>query len=111
MVEKKRGNARPRNLSRKMTSMSRMERGRERSVGKFPAVYPQTIPMEIPTTTHTGGKNKRVLEKKRGNARPRKLSTKMTSMSRMERKRETSVIEKGEDFGDDETSLGFAPFW
>ena len=107
MVEKKRRNAKPRNLSTKMTSMSRMERGRERSVGELPAVYQHTVPMEIPTTTHTGGKNKRLLE----NATPRKPSMKMTSMSRMERGRETILIEKGVDFGDDDTSLGFAPFW
>lgn len=109
VTEKKRGNAKPKNLSTKVTSMSGMERGRERSVGKLPADYPQTIPMEIPITTHTGGKNK--LEKNRGNARSRKLSMKMTSMSKMERGRETSVIEKGVNLGEDETSLGFAPFW
>ncbi|KFZ23287.1 hypothetical protein V502_02234, partial [Pseudogymnoascus sp. VKM F-4520 (FW-2644)] len=37
----------------------------------------------------------------------------MTSMFRMEQWRERSeggVIEKGEDLGDDETSLGFPPF-
>jgi hypothetical protein len=61
------------------------------------------------STAHTGGRDKTLLEKKRGNPRSSKLSTKMTLMSRMEQWRERSeggVIEKGEDLGDD----GFQPF-
>jgi hypothetical protein len=68
------------------------------------AAYPQTIPMEKPTA-HTGGRNETVVERKRRNSR---------SMSRMEQGPERSeggVIEKGEDSGDDETSLSFLPFW
>ena len=63
---------------------------------------------------HTGGRNETVVKKERRNSRSSKLSTKMTSMSTMEQRRERSegsVVEKGEDSGDDETSLGFPPFW
>jgi hypothetical protein len=38
----------------------------------------------------------------------------MTSMPRIEQRRERSkggVIEKGEDLGNNKTSLGFPPFW
>jgi hypothetical protein len=69
--------------------------------------------MEKPTA-HTGGRNETVVKKERRNSRSSKLSTERTSMSRMEQRRERSeggVIEKGEDLGDDETSLGFPPFW
>jgi hypothetical protein len=65
-------------------------------------------------TAHTGGRNETVVKKKRRNSRPSELSTKMTSMSRIEQRRarsEGGVIEKGEDLGDDETSLGLPPFW
>jgi hypothetical protein len=75
-------------------------------------LYPQILPMEKPTA-HSGGRNETV-EKNRRNSRSSKLSTKMTSISRTEQRRETSegsVIEKGEDLGDAETSLGFPPFW
>ena len=71
-----------------------------------------TIPMEK-QTAHTDDRNETVV-KKRGKSRSSKLSTKMTSMSRIEQRRERSeggVIEKGEDLGDNETSLGFPPFW
>ena len=71
------------------------------------AAYPQTIPMEKPTA-HTGGRNETVAKKKRRNSRS------STSMSRIEQRRERSeggVIQKGEDLGDDETSLSFPPFW
>jgi hypothetical protein len=77
------------------------------------AAYPQTIPLEKPTA-HAVGRNETVVEKKRRNSRSSKLSTKMTLMSRMGQRRERSkggVIEKGEDLGDDETSLSFPPFW
>jgi hypothetical protein len=73
------------------------------------AAYPQTIPVEKPTA-HSVGTNESVVEKMRRNSRP----TEMTSMSKMEQRREKSeggVIEKGEDLGDDETSLSFPPFW
>ncbi|KAH6716489.1 hypothetical protein BKA61DRAFT_603226 [Leptodontidium sp. MPI-SDFR-AT-0119] len=75
------------------------------------AAYPQTIPMEKPTA-HADGRNESVVEKKRRNSRSSKLSTKMTSTSRMEQRQERSeggVIEKGEGLGD-ETSLSFPPF-
>jgi hypothetical protein len=77
------------------------------------AAYPQTIPVEKPTA-HSVGTNESVVEKKRRNSRSSKSSTEMTSMFKMEQRREKSeggVIEKGEDLGDDETSLSFPPFW
>ncbi|KFZ02220.1 hypothetical protein V500_00357 [Pseudogymnoascus sp. VKM F-4518 (FW-2643)] len=64
--------------------------------------------MEIPIA-HTGGSVKSVLENGRKNPRSAKLSTKMTSMSRIEQWRESiegGVQEEGEDLGDD----GFQPF-
>jgi hypothetical protein len=75
--------------------------------------YPQIMPIEKPTA-YTGGRNEIVVKKERRNSRSSKLSTKIASMSRMEQRRERSkggIIEKGEDLGNNETSLSFPPFW
>ena len=69
--------------------------------------------MEKPTE-HTSCRDETTAETKRRNSRSSKLSTKVTSMSRMEHvpeKIDGGVIEKGEDLGDDEMSLSFPLFW
>jgi hypothetical protein len=75
----------------------------------FTTAYSQTIPVEKPTA-YSVGTNESVIEKMRRNSR----LTEMTSMFKIEQRREKSkggVIEKGEDLGDNKTSLSFLPFW
>jgi hypothetical protein len=82
----------------------------------FTIAPPPSIPIEKPTN-QICGRSKTVLERKRTVSRSGKLSTKTTSMRRMEQGAKRSeggritVSEKREDFGGDEMSHSFLPFW